>query len=344
MNSSMPTIEDRELRPALEQALNRYYGADRRIVRLERRLSSYRSSFTLEELEVSLDDGMTFQVMFKNLSCQALLEEARRIRPAFLYDPLREIEIYRKVLAEHRLGSVICYGAVVDSALGRYWLILEKVPGLELYQVGDFAIWRQAARWLAQWQSRFAAQDVREKLAPAAHLLVYDREYYWIWMRRAMDFLGAGMRPRVEENRGGIEWLGKRYCEVVERLLALPPTLIHGEFYASNILVHQAGDTIRVCPVDWEMAAAGPGLIDLAALTAGNWTDKEKTDLALAYRDALHEADGRAPELEEFLAALDCCRLHLAVRWLGWSPQWSPPPEHAQDWLHEALSLAEKLA
>jgi len=31
------------------------------------------------------------------------------------------------------------------------------------------------------------------------------------------------------------------------------------------------------------------------------------------------------------------------VRWLGWSPQWSPPPEHAQDWLHEALSLAEKL-
>jgi thiamine kinase-like enzyme len=28
----------------------------------------------------------------------------------------------------------------------------------------------------------------------------------------------------------------------------------------------------RVCPVDWEMAAVGPGLIDLAALTAGWWT------------------------------------------------------------------------
>jgi hypothetical protein len=28
---------------------------------------------------------------------------------------------------------------------------------------------------------------------------------------------------------------------------------------------------------------------------------------------------------------------------LGWASRWSPPPEHAQDWLGEALGLAEKL-
>src|SRR5437660_1628614 len=93
----------------------------------------------------------------------------------------------------------------------------------------------------------------------------------------------------------------------------------------------------------WEMAAAGPGLLDLAAPTAGNWTEQEKTALAPAYHGAL-EADGaKAMDKKEFLEALDCCRLHLAVRWLGWSPRWSPPPEHAQDWLREALSLADKL-
>src|SRR5207247_11017471 len=119
--------------------------------------------------------------------------------------------------------------------------------------------------------------------------------------------------------------------------------LSHVEFYSSNILVQKARDTIRVWPVDWEMAATGPGLIDLAALTAGNWTDKEKTDLALTYHEALQANGGGAPGPEEFLVALDCCRLHLAVRWLGWSPQWSPPPEHAQNWLQEALRLAEKL-
>ena len=130
---------------------------------------------------------------------------------------------------------------------------------------------------------------------------------------------------------------------MVDRLITLPRTLIHGEFYASNILVHKAGDTLRVCPVDWEMAALGPGLIDLAALTAGKWTDPERDALALAYREALQANGSKVSGQDDFLTALDCCRLHLAVRWLGWSREWSPPPEHAQDWLREALCLADKL-
>ncbi len=36
-------------------------------------------------------------------------------------------------------------------------------------------------------------------------------------------------------------------------------------------------------------------------------------------------------------------RLYIAVQWLGWSRDWSPPAEHAHDWLSEALSLAEEL-
>ena len=99
-----------------------------------------------------------------------------------------------------------------------------------------------------------------------------------------------------------------------------------------------------MCPVDWEMAAVGPGLVDLAALTAGGWTADERTALALAYHAALAQAGGPPPAREEeFLTALDYCRLHLAVQWSGWSSGWSPPAEHAQDWLGEALSLAEKL-
>jgi hypothetical protein len=31
------------------------------------------------------------------------------------------------------------------------------------------------------------------------------------------------------------------------------------------------------------------------------------------------------------------------VQWLGWSPQWAPSPEHAQNWLKEALHSAEIL-
>jgi hypothetical protein len=342
-DNSEPRIADTELVQALEPMLGRYFGTPRRIVRLERRPSSYRSSFTLEELELELDDGMTLPMVFKDLSWQALLPEARRIKPAFLHDPLREIETYRKVLAEHRLGSAICYGAVVNPALGRYWLVLEKVPGLELYQVGDFAIWQHVAVWLAQMQKRFTSKSIRESIAPAAHLLIYNRDYYWLWMKRAQDFLGAVASTPKQKDTKGLNWLISRYDQVIDRLLAMPETFVHGEFYASNILVNQTGNTARICPVDWEMAAVGPILIDLAALTAGNWTEKEKTALAFAYHSALNADGAKAGGTKEFLEALDCCRLHLAVRWLGWSPRWSPPPEHAQDWLREALCLAEKL-
>jgi hypothetical protein len=91
------------------------------------------------------------------------------------------------------------------------------------------------------------------------------------------------------------------------------------------------------------MTAVGPGPIDLAALTAGRWTDDERTDLALAYRAAYSPTGGWPPGPEEFLTALDVCRLHLAVQWLGWARNWSPPRDHVHDWLGEALALAAKL-
>jgi aminoglycoside phosphotransferase (APT) family kinase protein len=115
---------------------------------------------------------------------------------------------------------------------------------------------------------------------------------------------------------------------VVERLTALPRSFIHGELYASNVIVQLNGE-LRVAPVDWEMAAVGPGLFDLAALTTG-WTGRERSVIIAAY--------GGVDRI-----ALDCCRLQLALQWLGWSLGWRPPAEHARDWLAEALEIVERL-
>lgn len=332
-----------ELRAALEDVLSRYLGTQRRIARLERRPTGYCTSFAIEELGVHLDDGATLTLLFKDLSRQALLEVARRVKPAFLYNPLREIETYRVILAPHHLGTATCYGAVVDPRAGHYWLFLEKVPGLELYQVGEFATWQQVARWLALMHTRFAGET--ETLAREVPLLKYDGDYYRLWLRRARTFLCRAGPSQPGGVRHGLEWLAERYDQVVEHLVALPVTFIHGEFYASNVLVQEqeAVEELRVCPIDWEMAAVGPSLIDLAALTAGGWTEDQKTALALAYHGALTPHDGWPPTTDAFLAALDYCRLHLAIQWLGWSSEWSPPPDHTQSWLGEALSLAEKL-
>jgi len=278
------------------------------IERMERRPCPYSSSFQIDELKVFRADGTVLDVIFKNLGSEAIVEKAR-VKPEFLYNPLREIETYRSVLNRHSLGTPDCYCAV--SSDDRHWLFLENVGSEHLWQEGDMESWRNAARWLA----RLHQQTIR-----MPHLLQYDQAFYARWWQRA-----AAIDPRILT----IEAV---YERAAKRLLELPATFIHGEFYASNVLVQ--GE--RICPIDWEMAGCGPGLIDLAALTAGKWDHAERLDFVTAYCGA---DPGR-----EIMQALDCCRLHLAIRWLGWSNEWQPPVAHATDWRREALQIAGELA
>jgi hypothetical protein len=300
----------RDLLAALEQLLGR---AD--LVRCER--YAYGTSFALDALEVRGRDGSVLRLLLKDLGEAS--EEARAVRPAFVLDPLREIDVYRDILAGRQLGTAHCYGSVVDRNHERYWLFLEHVPGIELWQVGELSIWQQAARWLAGLHT--SCRDVEHP-----RLLRYDEAFYGCWLERA---LALNSDPRLQAVANG-------FPAVVERLLALPSTLIHNEFYPSNVLIEPRGPTVRVCPVDWEMAARGPGLIDLASLTSGKWTDAERAKIVEAYADAI----GGSIRIGGFLETLACCRLVLALRWLGWSRTWAPPPEHAQDWLDIALEAA----
>lgn len=273
----------------------------RQVTTVERSPSPYRTSFPLEELRVELADGTRLQLVRKDLRRSALGMIAHRVKPAFLHDPGREIEAYR-LLAGRRLGTPAYYGA------GRGWILLEKVPGVELAQIGELEAWRRAAQWLARLHATFAGMPPSSR-----RLLDHDASYYRLWPQRAA--------ARVPE----VSWIAARYEPVVERLVALPKTLIHGEFYASNVLV--AGE--RVAPVDWEMAAVGTGLVDLAALVTG-WTGEERAAILAAY-----------PGVDDL--ALAACRLHLALQWLGWSTDWTPPPAQAYDWLGEVRETAERL-
>jgi aminoglycoside phosphotransferase (APT) family kinase protein len=342
MQHNVPAKTD-ELREALGRLLAENGVAGLPIVEVERRDSAYRSSFPLEEIRLSLSDGAALDIVFKDLNRQLLSEAVRRAKPECVYDPLREIETYRRLLSQEGLGTAHFYGAVVDEAIGRFWLFVEKVAGDELWKIGEFATWEGVARWLAGMHQRFAAR-IALTASQSEHWLKYDAEYYRLWMRRAQEMIVRSAVPRPANDCHAFARLAGNYERVVERLAALPSTLIHGEFYASNVLIGRSGAELRVCPIDWEMAGVGPGLVDLAALVTGGWSDLERLALARAYHAALAD-NGEAPPPGEdrFLEALDDCRLHLAVQWLGWSDNWTPPPEHAQDWLGEALGLAEKV-
>ena len=339
--SPLSAVTDRESSTILEQELKPVnHLRARSIVGLDRRLSAYCTSSTVEEIDIRFADGTELPIIFKNLDAGAMIAPANSIRPLFLYNPQREIEVYRHLLAPSPLDTATCYGAVSDPMRDRYWLFLERVPGLQLRHVGDLKIWKQAAAWLARMHLWFAESD---KMSPTAarHLLTCDVESGRRWIGRAVTFLNELRTLTAAEDRT-IRRLATRYDSVLDRLQALPTTLIHGDFYPSNVLVHQGPQESRVCAIDWEMAAVGPGLIDLAALTGGTWQEDDRLSVARAYRQ-IWSAGGIPWREAAFLEALDCAHLYLAVQWLGWASGWSPEPDHAHGWLAEVTRLVERL-
>lgn len=321
---------DRELIEAL-----RSHHDGREITDLRRRPYRYATSAPLEELSVRFSDGEEVTLILKDLSRERLLGDAWT-KPGFLHNPAREVEAYRRILAPAGIGPG-CAAAVAQADPPRHWLVLEKVPGVELWQVGELEVWERVATWLGEFHARFAGST--DELRDAnPYLLEHSEPWFRSWGERAGTALEASRDPRAEELRRSLA----RYEEVVAALAALPRTFAHGELYPSNVLVVTDRRPVRVCPVDWEMAAVGPGLVDLAALVGG-WGGVERRRLLAAYLVGV-SAGGGAPGSPQSVAAdLDRCRLHLALQWLGWSGDWRPPAEHTHDWLGEAAALARGL-
>jgi Ser/Thr protein kinase RdoA (MazF antagonist) len=323
-------IPDRELLAALREQ----QGGE--VLELSRKPYRYATSAPLEEVRVAMDGGAQLELILKDLRRERLIGDARTTKPTFLHEPGREVETYRRILAPAAIGPR-CVAAVAQADPPRHWLLLEKVPGVELWQVGELSVWEEVARWLGRFHARFAGSsgELRE-VNP--YLLEHTESWYRSWCERATSALAASDDRRAASLREALD----RHREATAPLAALPHTFVHGELYPSNVLVVRDEDPLRVCPVDWEMAAIGPGLIDLAALVGG-WDPSDQARLVAAYLSGLPEKGARNPARETVAGDLARCRLHLALQWLGWSPDWRPPPEHAHDWVGEASTLIQEL-
>ncbi|MGH3443113.1 MAG: hypothetical protein ACRDUY_13955 [Nitriliruptorales bacterium] len=137
----MTGIPAAEVTAAIEAA------SGHRVADLERRPSRYAKSAPLEEVHAELSDGTALRLVLKDLTPDSLVPGGRA-KPRFLRDPARELAVYGRLLPRAPRGTARCYAATVSD--GRYWLLLEHVPGVELHQVGDLDLWCDAARWLAR--------------------------------------------------------------------------------------------------------------------------------------------------------------------------------------------------
>lgn len=299
---------------------------------IARKPLSYRSTFPIERLVVRSAGGGEGRLVFKDLSRSGPADPSWRLKAPFLHDPLREITCYREVLSQAGLSTPSYLGATVSPHRGRYWLFLDEVEGDPLWQHGATRVWCRTAKWLARLHARF---EGRADTLPS-RLIVHDEGYWQRWLVRARRHLLRREAPRCTVDEIGR--LIERSERAVAWLVEQPVTLMHGDFYPSNVLVEGRGHEALIRPVDWEMAGIGPGILDLAALTSGAWNAARREAVVAAYHEALPRRIRRRQE--DLRTALRRCRLLLAMQWLGWAARWNPPPEHAHDWLATAIDLA----
>jgi aminoglycoside phosphotransferase (APT) family kinase protein len=215
-----------------------------------------------------------------------------------------EIATYRLILAQSNKFRPRFYGGYTDSETGQCWLFLEYLDGsLRVGKLNDPAAMAQTARWIAQFHVNSQRLLSNERLR---FLKRYDKQYYLGWISRTIDFAGPNHRKS-----SWLHHLYERAEDFLSPLLESVPAIIHGEYYQHNILFHRG----RVCPIDWESAAVGEGLIDLVFLTDG-WESKI-VDVCTATYVRTRWPKGAPAKFQKVLQA---ARLYMTARWLGDDP------------------------
>jgi hypothetical protein len=310
----LPGRSDGPLRLLLQDALARELASPPTVVEVRRREPGPETSFATEVLSVELSDGRTLQVLLKDYGRSRLPKEDLASRCE------RERRVYRELLRGAGLDTPTFHGDVWDG--WRRWLLLEHVETRDLRSFG-LETWLEAAAWLGRLHGRFAA---RGDLQGRTFLLRHDAAFFAGCAEAALAAVGrvsAALAARLGRALEG-------YDRSVRIMAEQPRTLVHGSFRPQNILVATepgAGGGRRIFAVDWELAALGAPLYDLAFLAEG-FRDPDLGALIDAYRA---EADPRGVPLPGggrgrgahgaddggLRRVLDCFRMHKIAKSLA---------------------------
>jgi hypothetical protein len=284
---------------ALKKGLAAAFRADglggKPVTLLNRELSPYSTTFPCEIVTCQRGRTPPLRLFCKYTAGVSYTGHGHRGRVGY------EIAVYREILAPMKRFRPRFYGGYLDPETGDDWLFLEYLDGsLRVGKLG-FSGTPRAARWIARFH---AATERPLENGRFAFLTRYDWNYYLSWVHRTSEFAGS-----LHRRYPWLRPLCDRSKDLLAPLLEMPPTVIHGEYYQHNVLYHRR----KVCPVDWESAAVGSGLIDLAMLTEGWWADEVVRACTRQYQRT------RWPEgaPHNFEQAVRAAHLYLNFRWLG---------------------------
>jgi len=290
--SKFPSSE--RLSAGLNAVFRNNGSGSRGVTVLARQHNRFESTFASEIVTFQLGGNRTLRVFCKYGTSD--FDKAFGHRGGVSY----EAAVYSKVLAPLQTSTPAFYGVYREKSSRRTWLVIEYLKGAsrDVSKTNDAVI--HAARWIGRFHS---LNEKRVSSNQLGFLRKYDAKYYVGWARRANRLFG---HRRTE--RPWLPQLCARFEELVPYLLKARKTVIHGEYYPTNV-IYQNG-TSR--PADWQSAAIAVGQIDLAALTQ-NWPKRMVERLGREYVRA------RWPKAEpdRFDRLFGIARVYMTLRWLG---------------------------
>ncbi len=307
MTTSVPTqteqADEDALRQCLERAVPDLVGSPLAVTGIRRVRFNLATSYDTYLLTVELASGEQFKVFLKDFGFSVRPKDGPRQRRE------RELCVYRDLLTDSDLGTARYYGSVVDESRGRLWLLLEFVDGTPVGYC-DLEYWPAAAEGLGRMHGAFARQG--DRLRACDFLLRHDSDFFWSKTELALKDVGQ-IAPHLVDRLTAIV---SRYAPVVATMTGQPRTLVHGGCRPSNILVRVASGPSRVCILDWEEAAVGAPLFDVAYLLDG--VEPPALDRCLdAYRRGASAYGLALPPPGEMKYVVDCFRLHMTVNSLS---------------------------
>lgn len=315
---TLTPVTDAELREVFD---NRLSGA--KFVVVERHRFDKVTSYPFQLLTLDLSSSRNLQVVVKDFGSSRLPKDDLTARAQ------REAAVYRDLITGLE-GVARLYGIVRHPVR----LILEHVEATDLKQHGLEA-WIETAAWLGTFQTRMAGR--RERVRHCHELIRHDGSFFFDRAQAARAAITQFEKPAARR----LETLLDGYHQVIEVMVGQPRTLVHGSFRPQNILVSAAGNgTMRVCPVDWELAGLGSPLYDLAFLAEGFAGPKLDRLLAAYLGETDNSESVPGPDM---LHAIDCFRLHKIVKSLSDSVMLGFRPPIVAKLLEMGAALRERL-
>jgi thiamine kinase-like enzyme len=234
-------------------------GIDRRVLKHR---CDWRGERLFERLIVRLTKGNTL-ILFLKHYLNDFKPDLQRSRVN------REAEVYRYLLQDLQLGTANFYGLYKQSNDGGA-LLLEFVRGRRLKRYKNEEVWQTVAKWLAYLHHYF--YDRLDELYSVRTLFRHDSNFFFnLANRAAISVSNISVEASLIMER-----ILKDYDKVAIPLSDTLLTLLHGEFYCTNILLGHKKRKIRICPFDWETAAIGCGAFDLSYLLRTHGINKSR--------------------------------------------------------------------